>query len=285
MLFKQNRKGGIVKIYELKDGCQLKLIQKIHKLEIFGQDVEDISYDIKIITDGFIDSNNDISEIYDYYSKNDIVRTTNLYLKNYTYAIVLTIGRESFYNGKVGGVINRIKNITLYLINLNDKEALKTAKEVIKCIKQANSECEDFSMNPLLREENNDFIFNVLDENVYFAKKLINEKTKKYRVSDLYLISAKGKERINYFLCTYNPLYNCYIEVLTNRIIEPDNDVEKYYLPLILNELNIKTNLHKKINYYELIYLYNELGKISDPNLENGCNGIDSIKKATVKIK
>ena len=43
-----------MKIYKLKDGCQLKLKQKIHKLEIFGQDVEDISYDIKIITDFLI---------------------------------------------------------------------------------------------------------------------------------------------------------------------------------------------------------------------------------------
>lgn len=275
MLFNQNRKGDIVKIYELKDGCQLKLIQKIYKLEIFGQVVEDISYDTKIITDGFIDFNNDISEIYDYYSKNDIVRTTNLYLKNYTYAIVLTIGRESFYNGKVGGVIDCIKNITLYLRNLNDKEALKTAKEVIKQIRQANSEYKDFSMNSLLREENNDFIFNVLDENVYSAKKLINEKTKKYRVSDLYLISAKGKERINYFLCTYNPLYNCYIEVLTNNIIEPDSDIEENYLPSILNELNIRISLHKKLNYYELIYLYDKLRKMPIINLEDKCILVD----------
>ena len=275
MLFNQNRKGDIVKIYELKDGCQLKLIQKIYKLEIFGQVVEDISYDTKIITDGFIDSNNDISEIYDYYSKNDIVRTTNLYLKNYTYAIVLTIGRESFYNGKVGGVIDCIKNITLYLRNLNDKEALKTAKEVIKQIRQANSEHKDFSMNSLLREENSEFLFDVLDENVYSAKKLINEKTKKYRVSDLYLISAKGKERINYFLCTYNPLYNCYIEVLTNNIIEPDSDIEENYLPSILNELNIRISLHKKLNYYELIYLYDKLRKMPIINLEDKCILVD----------
>ncbi len=264
-----------MKIYELKDGCQLKLIQKIYKLEIFGQVVEDISYDTKIITDGFIDSNNDISEIYDYYSKNDIVRTTNLYLKNYTYAIVLTIGRESFYNGKVGGVIDCIKNITLYLRNLNDKEALKTAKEVIKQIRQANSEHKDFSMNSLLREENSEFLFDVLDENVYSAKKLINEKTKKYRVSDLYLISAKGKERINYFLCTYNPLYNCYIEVLTNNIIEPDSDIEENYLPSILNELNIRISLHKKLNYYELIYLYDKLRKMPIINLEDKCILVD----------
>ena len=271
-----------MKIYELKDGCQLKQIQKIYKLEIFGQVVEDISYDTKIITDGFIDSNNDISEIYDYYSKIDIVRTTNLYLKNYTYAIVLTIGRESFYNGKVGGVIDCIKNITLYLRNLNDKEALKTAKEVIKQIRQANSEYKDFSMNSLLREENKDFIFSVLDENVYFAKKLINEKIK-YKVSDLYLISAKGKERINYFLCTYNPLYNCYIEVLTNNIIEPDSDIEENYLPSILNELNIKISLHKKLNYYELIYLYDKIRNISASNLEDKHNVIDSDKKVMVK--
>ena len=232
-----------------------------------------------------IESKSVQEEKYDDLSRRDFLRTTNLYLKNYTYAIVLTTNLESFDNGKVAGIINCIKNISIYLRNLNDKEALKTAKKVIKQIRQANREYKDFSMNSLLREDNNDFLFDVLDENVYSVKKLVNEKIVKYKVSDLYLISAKGKEKINYFLCTYNPLYNCYIEVLTNRIIEPDNDVEKYYLPLILNELNIKTNLHKKINYYELIYLYNELGKISDPNLENGCNGIDSIKKATVKIK
>ena len=273
-----------MKIYELKDGCQLKLIQKVHKLNVFDREIEDVTYDIKIIIDGSIESKSVQDEKYDNWSRNDIVRTTNLYLKNYTYAIVLYIGREAFYNGKAGGIIDCIKNISIYLRNLNDKEALKTAKKVIKQIRQANSEYKDFSMNSLLREDNNDFIFDVLDENVYSAKKLINEKIK-YKVSDLYLISAKGKEKINYFLCTYNPLYNCYIEVLTNRIIEPDNDVEKYYLPLILNELNIKTNLHKKINYYELIYLYNELGKMSITNLEDKCNLVDSGKKVMAKNK
>lgn len=271
-------------IYELKDGCQLKLIQKVHKLNVFDREIEDVTYDIEIIIDGLIESKSVQDEKYDNWSRNDIVRTTNLYLKNHTYVIVLTTNRESFYNGKVGGVVDCIKNITLYLRNLNDKEALKTAKETIKCIKQANSEYKDFSMNSLLREDNNDFLFDVLDKNVYSAKKQINEKIK-YKVSDLYLISAKGKERINYFLCTYNPLYNCYIEVLTNHFIESDNATEEIYLPLILSELNIKINMHKKLNYYELIYLYNELRNISGPNLENGCNGIDSIKKATVKIK
>ena len=272
-----------MEIYELKDGCQLKQIQKIYKLEIFGQVVEDISCDTKIITDGFIDSNNDISEIYDYYSKNDIVRTTNLYLKNYTYAIVLYIGHEAFCNGKAGGVIDCIKNISIYLRNLNDKEALKTAKKVIKQIRQANSEYKDFSMNSLLREENSEFLFDVLDENVYSVKKQINEKTIKYKVSDLYLISAKGKERINYFLCTYNPLYNCYIEVLTNNIIVPDSDIEENYLPSILNELNIKISLHKKLNYYELIYLYDKIRKMPIINLEDKCNLVDSGKKEMVK--
>ena len=271
-----------MEIYELKDGCQLKQIQKIYKLEIFGQVVEDISYDTKIITDGFIDSNNDISEIYDYYSKNDIVRTANLYLKNYTYAIVLTIGRESFYNGKVGGVINRIKNITLYLRNLNDKEALKTAKEVIKCIKQANSECEDFSMNPLLQEENNDFLFDVLDKNIYSVRKQIDKK-KKYRLDNLYVVWNKNDKDINYLLCTYNHLQNYYIEVLTNTVIRPDSNIEENYLPLILGELNIKINMHKKLNYYELIYLYNKIRNISVPNLEDKHNVIDSGKKVMVK--
>mgnify|MGYP004499213127 CR=1 FL=1 len=274
-----------MKIYELKDGTPVRQIQKAYKVNVFEREIEDITYDTKIITDGLIESKSVQDEKYNDFSGIDILRTTNLYLKNYTYAIVLYIGHEAFCNGKAGGVIDCIKNISIYLRNLNDKEALKTAKKVIKQIRQANSEYKDFSMNSLLREENKDFIFNVLDENVYFAKKLINEKTKKYRVSDLYLISAKGKERINYFLCTYNPLYNCYIEVLTNNIIEPDSDIEENYLPSILNELNIKISLHKKLNYYELIYLYDKIRNISVPNLEDKHNLIDSGKKVMFKNK
>ena len=273
-----------MEIYELKDGTPVRQIQKVYKVNVFEREIEDITYDTKIITDGLVESKSVQEEKYDALSRKDILRTTNLYLKNYTYAIVLTTNRESFYNGKVGGVINCIKNISIYLRNLNDKEALKTAKKVIKQIRQANSEHIDFSMNYLLREENKDFIFNVLDENVYFEKKQINEKIK-YKVSDLYLISAKGKERINYFLCIYNPLYNFYIEALTNNIIEPDSDIEENYLPLILSELNIKINMHKKLNYYELIYLYDKIRNISVPNLEDKHNVIDRGKKATVKIK
>ncbi len=271
-----------MEIYELKDGCQLKLIQKVHKLNVFDREIEDVTYDIKIIIDGSIESKSVQDEKYDNWSRNDIVRTTNLYLKNYTYAIVLTIGRESFYNGKVGGVINCIKNITLYLRNLNDKEALKTAKEVIKCIKQANSECEDFSMNPLLQEENNDFIFGVLDENIYSVRKQVDKK-KKYRLDDLYVVWNKNDKDINYLLCTYNHLQNYYIEVLTNTVIRPDSNIEENYLPLILGELNIKINMHKKLNYYELIYLYNKIRNISVPNLEDKHNVIDSGKKEMVK--
>lgn len=271
-----------MEIYELKDGCQLKLIQKVHKLNVFDREIEDVTYDIKIIIDGSIESKSVQDEKYDNWSRNDIVRTTNLYLKNHTYAIVLTIGRESFYNGKVGGVINCIKNITLYLRNLNDKEALKTAKEVIKCIKQANSECEDFSMNPLLQEENNDFIFGVLDENIYSVRKQVDKK-KKYRLDDLYVVWNKNDKDINYLLCTYNHLQNYYIEVLTNTVIRPDSNIEENYLPLILGELNIKINMHKKLNYYELIYLYNKIRNISVPNLEDKHNVIDSGKKVMVK--
>ncbi len=271
-----------MEIYELKDGCQLKLIQKVHKLEIFGQDVEDISYDIKIIFDGLIDSKSIQDEEYDNLSRKDILRTTNLYLKNYTYAIVLNIGRETFYNGKVGGVIDCIKNISIYLRNLTDKEALKTAKKVIKQIRQANSEYKDFSITSLLQEENNDFIFGVLDENIYSVRKQVDKK-KKYRLDDLYVVWNKNDKDINYFLCTYNHLQNYYIEVLTNTVIRPDSNIEENYLPLILGELNIKINMHKKLNYYELIYLYNKIRNISVPNLEDKNNVIDSGKKVMVK--
>ena len=271
-----------MEIYELKDGCQLKLIQKVYKVNVFEREIEDITYDTKIITDGLIESKSVQEEKYDDFSRIDILRTTNLYLKNYTYAIVLTTNLESFDNGKVGGVIDCIKNISIYLRNLNDKEALKTAKEVIKQIRQANSEHKDFSMNSLLQEENNDFIFGVLDENIYSVRKQVDKK-KKYRLDDLYVVWNKNDKDINYFLCTYNHLQNYYIEVLTNTVIRPDSNIEENYLPLILGELNIKINMHKKLNYYELIYLYNKIRNISVPNLEDKNNVIDSGKKVMVK--
>ena len=271
-----------MEIYELKDGTPVRQIQKVHKVNVFEREIEDINYDTKIITDGLIESKSVQEEKYDALSRRDIVRTTNLYLKNYTYAIVLITNRESFYNGKVGGVINCIKNISIYLRNLNDKEALKTAKEVIKQIRQANSEHKDFSMNSLLQEENNDFIFGVLDENIYSVRKQVDKK-KKYRLDDLYVVWNKNDKDINYFLCTYNHLQNYYIEVLTNTVIRPDSNIEENYLPLILGELNIKINMHKKLNYYELIYLYNKIRNISVPNLEDKNNVIDSGKKVMVK--
>lgn len=267
-----------MEIYELKDGCQLKLIQKVYKVNVFEREIEDISYDTKIITDGLIESKSVQEEKYDDFSRIDILRTTNLYLNNYTYAIVLTTNLESFDNGKVGGVIDCIKNISICLRNLNDKEALKTAKEVIKQIRQANSEYKDFSMNSLLQEENNDFIFGVLDENIYSVRKQVDKK-KKYRLDDLYVVWNKNDKDINYFLCTYNHLQNYYIEVLTNTVIRPDNDIEACYFPL----LNTYSRYNHKVNYYELIHLYNKLRNASIPSLENKSDWIDSGKKEIVK--
>lgn len=70
-----------MEIYELKDGMPVRQIQKVYKVNVFDREIEDVTYDIKIITDGFIDSNNDISEKYENCSKNT-VRVTDLYLKN-----------------------------------------------------------------------------------------------------------------------------------------------------------------------------------------------------------
>ena len=63
----------------------------------------------------------------------------------------------------------------------------------------------------------------------------------------------------------------------------PDSDIEENYLPSILNELNIKISLHKKLNYYELIYLYDKIRKMPIINLEDKCNLVDSGKKEMVK--
>ena len=256
--------------------------QKVHKLIAFDDEIEYITNDtkIKIITDGLIESKSVQEEKYDALSRRDFLRTTNLYLKNYTYAIVLTVECEAFYNGKVGGSIDCIKNITLYLRNLNDKEALKTAKEVIKQIKQANSKFKDFSMNSLLWEENNDFLFDALDKNIYSSKKKIDIK-KKYRLDDLYVVWNKNDKDTNYLLCTYSQLQNYYVEVLTNAVTRPNDDIETCYFPL----LNTNSRYNQKVNFYELIYLYDKLRNVSVPKLEDKCNGTSDGKKITVKIK
>lgn len=269
-----------MEIYELKDGMPVRQTQKVHKLIAFDDEIEYITNDTKIITDGFVESKSVQEEKYDALSRRDFLRTTNLYLKNYTYAIALTVECEAFYNGKVGGSVDCIKNITLYLRNLNDKEALKTAKETIKCIKQANSEFKDFSMNSLLQEENNDFLFDALDKNIYSAKKKVNKK-KKYRLDDLYVVWNKNDKDTNYLLCTYNQLQNYYVEVLTNTVIRPDDDIEVCYFP----SLNTHNRYNQKVNYYELICLYDNLRNASVPKLEDKCKGTSGGKKVTVKIK
>ena len=135
-------------------------------------------------------------------------------------------------------------------------------------------------MNSLLREENNDFLFDVLDKNVYSAKKKIDIK-KKYRLDDLYVVWNKNDKDINYLLCTYNQLQNYYVEVLTNTVSRQDDDSEACYFPL----LNSKNRCNQKVNYYELIYLYNKLRNTSIPKLEDKCNVADGDNKITVKMK
>lgn len=127
-------------------------------------------------------------------------------------------------------------------------------------------------MNSLLQEENNDFIFGVLDENIYSVRKQVDKK-KKYRLDDLYVVWNKNDKDINYFLCTYNHLQNYYIEVLTNTVIRPDNDIEACYFPL----LNTHSRYNHKVNYYELIHLYNKLRNASissfdDKSVKDGDN-------------
>lgn len=145
-----------MKIKELKENEPLKVIEvlKHYEMPTFNDKslnaylIEFNQIKMRIFTDGTIEkSSEEISEnIEEYYiGKNkfqydvDTLKTKDIFLKNHSYVIVYLIAREYMTMGKVRGWFDVIKDVTIYLENIKDRNALKTAKQVIKQIQKCNN--------------------------------------------------------------------------------------------------------------------------------------------------
>lgn len=230
-------------------------------------DIGEVVSKTQIITDGIIKniSNpirqqfNNFTNVSYYYD----TKTTRYSLKDYTFAIVFSI--EQIRNRFE--VYDKLINVSIYLKDINDKNALKQAKKVISNVKKINKLYRSFSLCNLIGENSQEFSFEQTDENVYSVKKKINKKIK-FNISNLYLVKTTDDNKTNYFLCTFNSYQDYYNEVLTDTIIRAKENIEIYYLPTLLNEFNL--NIQKTLNYYELIYFYNKLRTMCSDYYKSG---------------
>ena len=100
-----------------------------------------------IFTDGEIEKECDekIEKTHDYYingskynGKIDTVKTKNIYFKNHSYVITYLIAEEFRNTGRIAGSFDVIKDVSIYLNDVNDMSALREAKQVIKQIEKSN---------------------------------------------------------------------------------------------------------------------------------------------------
>lgn len=83
------------------------------------------------------------------YSAN-VQKIRNVYLNDFSYAVLYTLAREWMQTRKVGGWFYVIKTVTIYLKDMKDKKALKKAKQVLQCIQEQS----DIIMNSSVSELN-----------------------------------------------------------------------------------------------------------------------------------
>lgn len=129
-----------IRIKELKENEPLKIIRVSN--QVFPDRIK-----TKIFTDGEIEKEGETTSINinNYYIKGKKYRyginqlhTKNIFLKNYSYVIIFTIAQEWRNFGNACGWFNFVKDVSIYLKDLNDKKALKNAKRAIKEFQNCN---------------------------------------------------------------------------------------------------------------------------------------------------
>ncbi len=173
-----------MKIKELKENEPVELIEVIRTLyPTFDNSLEPIKnkyVQTKIITDGEIVKEEEITKsINEYYIGRkkyddvDTLSTKNIYLKNYSYVIVYLLAKEKLYNGNMVGFFDIIKDVSIYLKNPKDKQALKEAKKVIKTIHKHNQNVDYSSIFNMLFQSKDDINYKIekISKNVYTLKK------------------------------------------------------------------------------------------------------------------
>ena len=141
-----------MKFNELKENEPLEIIEVTNHMLVPGIhsqliEIEDKQIQMKVFTDGEIEKESEetsqpIKEYYinkrKYKHKVDTLKTKNIYFKNHSYVIVYTIAKEFRIINNIRGWFNIEKDVSIYLKNPKDKNALKSAKQVIKEIANHN---------------------------------------------------------------------------------------------------------------------------------------------------
>ncbi len=152
----QSREVNMMKknIFELKENEPLKIINVSWCGKLSSNEVlQDERIKMQVFTDGVVEKeektiltsidNYKIKEKDYKYSVNTL-KTKEIYLKDYNYIVAFLIAKEDCVVGNISGWFFVIKDITIYLKDLNDKRALKNAKQVIKDLYKLNSQ-QDYS--------------------------------------------------------------------------------------------------------------------------------------------
>lgn len=178
-----------MKIQELKENSPIQVVEVFQHEQVppaFTKDplnpviLEHKVIQTIVVTDGKIASESDetlekINEFYindeKYQYKVDTLKSKTLFLKNYSYVIKYLIAREWIKVGRVVGYFDVIKDISLYLENLEDKKALKNAKNImskIECSKEITT-VSDWALSQAMPQKG---IAEKLSNNVYSLKKV-----------------------------------------------------------------------------------------------------------------
>ena len=196
-----------MKIQELKENSPLQVVEVLEHEEVRPElpKIEHKMIQTIVFTDGEIASESDKIEenIEDYYFNNelypykwypynvDTLKTKNLFFKNYSYIITFLIAREWATAGRATGYFDIIKDISIYLENSKDKNALKSAKNVILKVQNMDRRVLKRTQNGVIKFKKSDGITSLLDmdisplmseqgitekiyNNVYALKKLKN---------------------------------------------------------------------------------------------------------------
>ena len=102
------------------------------------------------------------------------LKTTQLYLDDYSYAITYLISSEWTRFGNIGGWFEVIRDITIYLKDINDRKVLQEAKRMIKMIDKYSKKINFSSFRQYLSTsivEGNDHDFEGVKKNIYILKR------------------------------------------------------------------------------------------------------------------
>lgn len=153
-----------MKIRKLKENEPLEVIEvtmKSDNTDIFDSvlsDFDTVEYSrikMRILTDGEIErqteeTSQDINEFYigknKYQFDVNTLKTKKLYFKNYSYIIAYLVSTEYRQFGTIPRKFDIVNDVSIYLKNEKDKNALICAKQMIKDFVISNNSSDNFHL-------------------------------------------------------------------------------------------------------------------------------------------